>query len=166
MKTGIVLFRLTAIVVFIQFALGGLLTYDFISPAPHIVVGFLVFALAIATMVFTFISKPVFKPAPKSFHWSCGSHPHSDNSRICDAFKRKLIIAWIHLLNALAIYGMSIAYFSRNPVESDACDVSQAGLEFEFRLNQRRYVIPARDLFFKTTTRQIISAHVNVIRIG
>src|SRR5579872_761463 len=109
MKIGIVLFRLNAVVVFIQLALGGLLTFDFISAAPHIVVGFVVFALAIATMVFTFISKPVFKPARNLsiglvvlliIQIILGFATLSSGSSI---------IAWINLLNALAIYGMSIA---------------------------------------------------------
>jgi len=109
MKTGALLFRLTAIVVFLQIALGGLLTFNFISPAPHIVVGFLVLILALSTMVFALIAKPPFKPAQRL---SIGlvvliivqivlgfATLESGNS----------VIAWIHLLNALAIYGMSIA---------------------------------------------------------
>ena len=109
MKTGIVLFRITAIAVLIQLAIGGLLTFDFISAAPHIVVGFVVFALAIATMIFTFLSKPTFKPA-RNFSIGLvvlliiqiilGFATLSSGSSV---------IAWIHLLNALAIYGMSIA---------------------------------------------------------
>ena len=40
MKTGILLFRLTAIVVFLQLIIGGLLTFDLISATPHIIAGF------------------------------------------------------------------------------------------------------------------------------
>ncbi len=48
--------------VFFQLLLGGLLTYDFISPAPHIVLGFVVFILAIATMVASLVAKPSSRP--------------------------------------------------------------------------------------------------------
>ena len=45
------LLRITSIIVFVQLLLGGLLTFDFSTPTIHIIVGFIVFALAIATMV-------------------------------------------------------------------------------------------------------------------
>src|SRR5579872_3933943 len=62
MKAGPVLFRMTAIVIFIQLAIGGLLTFDFINATAHIITGFIVFILAIVTMILAITSKPVFKP--------------------------------------------------------------------------------------------------------
>ncbi|MDA4117419.1 MAG: hypothetical protein OK455_03645 [Thaumarchaeota archaeon] len=109
MRVGPLLFRVTAIVVFLQLLLGGLLTFDFVSAAPHIILGFLVFILAIATMIATFVSKPSFRPM-----------------KVMSALLVVLIlaqiilgfgalgtgsaaIAWIHFVNALAIYGIAVS---------------------------------------------------------
>jgi hypothetical protein len=109
LKTGVLLFRITAIVVFIQLALGGLLTFDFINATPHIITGFVVFALAIATMVFAFIGKPRFRPVQMIsiglvvlllIQIILGFATLSSGSSV---------VAWIHLVNALAIYGMAVA---------------------------------------------------------
>jgi heme A synthase len=62
MKTGVLLFRLTGAVLGLQLLLGGLLTFGFISAGAHIVVGFALFALAIATMAVWVTAKPAFKP--------------------------------------------------------------------------------------------------------
>ena len=62
MKPGPLLFRVTAAVVFLQLILGGLLTFNFISPEPHIILGFIVFIIAIATMIVALVSKPAFRP--------------------------------------------------------------------------------------------------------
>jgi len=42
-------FRVTSLLVFLQIALGGLLTFSFITALPHIITGFVVLAFAIAT---------------------------------------------------------------------------------------------------------------------
>jgi len=103
------LYSITAIIVFLQLLLGGLLTYNFISPEPHIVLGFVVFILAIATMIVALISKPSFGPI-----------------RIVSILIVVLIlvqiilgfatlnngnqaVAWLHFVNALAIYGATIS---------------------------------------------------------
>jgi heme A synthase len=62
MKTGLVLFRVTGAVLGLQLLLGGLLTFGFISAEAHIVTGFILFVLAIATMVVWLTSRPSFRP--------------------------------------------------------------------------------------------------------
>ncbi len=108
MKSGPLFFRITGITIFIQLALGGLLTFDFIPVAPHMAVGLLVFALAIATTVLAWRFKPQFKLV-----------------RLTSAILVPLIVieivlgfsmldadnplfSWIHFIVALAIYGMAI----------------------------------------------------------
>lgn len=58
MKTNkaLSLIRLTALSIVIQIALGGLLTFGFISPEAHIVMGFTVYAVSIATIVLVFLN--------------------------------------------------------------------------------------------------------------
>src|SRR5947209_20535593 len=55
-------FRVTSLLVFLQIALGGLLTFSFITALPHIITGFAVLALAIATLVMAQPLKPPFRP--------------------------------------------------------------------------------------------------------
>lgn len=55
------LFRLMGAALGLQLVLGGLLTFGFISPLAHIVVGLVLFAIAIATMAACIFAKPVHK---------------------------------------------------------------------------------------------------------
>jgi len=108
MKTGVLLFRLTAAAIFLQLVLGGLLTYDFISPTPHIIVGFAVFALAIATMIFAFVGKPVFRPVRILSIGLVTLIIIQIILGFATLANGSSVIAWIHFVNALAIYGMSV----------------------------------------------------------
>ena len=109
MKTGILLFRLTAVVIFLQLILGGLLTFDFISPAPHIVLGFIVFALAIITAIFAFIGKPAFKPVRGLSIGMVVLIVVQIILGFATLDTGSSVIAWIHFAVALGIYGMAIA---------------------------------------------------------
>ncbi|MFI5421395.1 MAG: hypothetical protein ACHQ1H_10555 [Nitrososphaerales archaeon] len=109
MKAGPMLFRVTAAAVFIQLVLGGLLTFDFISAAPHIITGFIVFILAIVTMVLAITSKPVFKPIRMMsiilvvlllVQILLGFATLGSGSQV---------LAWIHFVTAMAIYGLVVS---------------------------------------------------------
>ena len=109
MKASAALFRVTAAVVFLQLLLGGLLTFDFISPEPHIIAGFVVFFLAIATMVASLVSKPPFRPMQILsivlvlliiVQIILGFATLATGSQF---------IAWIHFVTALAIFGATIS---------------------------------------------------------
>jgi heme A synthase len=109
MKAGPALFRVTAAVLAVQLLLGGLLTFGFISAGIHIVVGFLLFILAIATMVAWFVTKPPFRPM------------RVVTSVIVILILLQIIlgfatlnsgsqaIAFVHFVNALAIFGATIS---------------------------------------------------------
>lgn len=110
MKVLLNLFRITSIVIFLQLIVGGLLTFGFITATYHIVMGLIVFALAIATMVTALRSKDA-------------------NVRVLRMLSSGLValivvqiilgfetldtgsnaLAWIHLVVALGIYGMSVS---------------------------------------------------------
>ena len=103
------LFRVTMILVFIQIALGGLLTFDYISWVPHAITGFIVLALAIVTLIVAQTSKPPFRPLQGLsvglvllvvVQIILGFTTLSTGNQV---------IAWVHLLVAMAIYGMAIA---------------------------------------------------------
>ncbi|HKW04330.1 MAG TPA: hypothetical protein VJN71_03425 [Nitrososphaerales archaeon] len=109
MKLGPLFFRITAIVIFIQLLLGGLLTFNFISATFHIVTGLIVFILAVATMIAVLVSKPVFRPlrglsiglvALIVIQIILGLETLRTGSSA---------LAWFHFLVALGIYGMAIA---------------------------------------------------------
>jgi hypothetical protein len=109
MRLGPLLFRITGIVIFVQIALGGLLTFGFIDPTAHIVTGLIVFVLALASMVTVLVSKPVFMPLRGIsiglvvlivIQIVLGLETLRTNS---------LALAWIHFLVAMGIYGMSVA---------------------------------------------------------
>ena len=120
MKTAPMLFRITGIVVFIQILLGGLLTFNFIDPLLHIVTGIVVFILAIATMIATLVSKPTIKPLRGMsvglvvlifIQGILGFSTLSNGNQL---------IAWIHFLVAMGIYGMAISgtFMSMRPNQS------------------------------------------------
>lgn len=102
-------FRVTSILVFLQIALGGLLTFNFITPLPHIITGFAVLAFAIATLIIAQTLKPPFRPL------------QGLSTGLVLAVIVQIIlgfttlstgnqeIAWIHLLVAMGIYGMVVA---------------------------------------------------------
>ena len=109
MKTVPLLFRITAVTVFLQLLLGGLLTFDFISAGPHIILGFIVFAIAIATMVVALISKPKFRPIQGVSVMMVVLILIQIILGFATLDTGNQAIVWLHLVNALAIYGASIS---------------------------------------------------------
>lgn len=101
--------RVTSILVFLQIALGGLLTFSFISALPHIITGFVVLGFAIVTFVIAQRLKPPFRPLQGLsvglvllivVQIILGFTTLSTGNQV---------IAWVHLLVAMGIYGMAIA---------------------------------------------------------
>lgn len=102
-------FRITSILVFLQIALGGLLTFSFITALPHVITGFLVLAFAIATLVVAQTLKPPFRSLQGLsigmvslivVQIVIGFYTLATNNQVT---------AWVHLLVAMGIYGMTIA---------------------------------------------------------
>ena len=102
------LFRLTATVVLVQIALGGLVTFGFVAPLVHIVWGTLVVAVAIFTAVTALRTKPpdgglrgvmvglLAQVALGFMTLSLGSS----------------VLAWIHLMVGVLIYAMALTGMS------------------------------------------------------
>jgi len=109
MKTGVLLFRLTAGVVFVELLLGGLLTFSFISAAPHIIVGFAVLILAIITMVVSIVSKPPFRPMQGLSTVMVALIVLQIVLGFVTLGNGSSVVALIHFVNAMAIYGASIS---------------------------------------------------------
>jgi len=106
-----VLFRLTAFAILAQIALGGLLTFDFINPLPHVAAGVVVFGLSIVTAFVALRSKPdkqlkqvsvtlivalVVQITLGFMTLAIGSH----------------VVAWIHLVLGVLIYAMALSGMS------------------------------------------------------
>jgi predicted membrane protein len=108
MKPGPLLFGITAIVIFLQLILGGLLTFNFISPEPHIILGFIVFILAIATMVVTLVSKPAFRPVRIVSIGLVFLIVVQIILGFATLDSGSQLIAFVHFLNALVIYGATM----------------------------------------------------------
>ncbi|HEX9612842.1 MAG TPA: hypothetical protein VGA05_04430 [Candidatus Bathyarchaeia archaeon] len=102
-------FRVTSLLVFLQIALGGLLTFSFITALPHIITGFIVLAFAIVALVMAQRLKPPFRPLQGL---SVGLVLLTVVQIVLGFTALSMgnqVIAWVHLLVAMAIYGMVIA---------------------------------------------------------
>jgi heme A synthase len=102
-------FRITSLLVFLQIALGGLLTFSFIPALPHIITGFAVLVFAIVILVMALTLKPPFRPLRGL---SIGMVSLIVVQIILGFFTLDTdnqVIAWVHLLVAMGIYGMVIA---------------------------------------------------------
>ena len=102
------LFRITSIVIFLQLLLGGLLTFDFISPEVHIITGFIVFILAIATMVVTFTGKSSFRTLRGISVGMVALIVVQIILGLETLQTGSSILAWIHFVVAMGIYAMSV----------------------------------------------------------
>jgi heme A synthase len=109
LKPGPVLFRVTGAVLGLQLVLGGLLTFGFISAFAHIVVGLVLFGLAIVNMVVWLRSKPVIRPLRAIsvvivllllLQIALGFSTLSSGSQV---------VAFFHFLVALGIFGATLA---------------------------------------------------------
>lgn len=109
MRTRIVLFRVTALAVFLQIAIGGLLTSDFIDPGVHILAGIVVLLLALATMAVALTSKPPFRPVQGLTVGLVVLILVQVVLGFATLGTGSQVLAWVHLVNALAIYGMAVA---------------------------------------------------------
>lgn len=103
------LFRVTGIAVFLQLALGGLLTFGFIDPLVHIVMGAIVFVLVIVTLAIVF----GLRPRPRQLFGLSGGMLILMVLQAVLGFSTlgsgNQIVAWVHLVIAMAIYGMAIS---------------------------------------------------------
>jgi heme A synthase len=109
MRAGSVLFRVTSAVLVLQLLLGGLLTFGFISVEAHEVAGFVLFILAIATMGVWLTTKPSLRSMRVLtvmivvlilFQIILGFATLDAGSQA---------VAFIHFVNALAIFGATIS---------------------------------------------------------
>lgn len=109
MKLVVLLFETTTGVLFLQLLLGGLLTFNFINATAHIIVGFVVFALAVATMIAALISKP----APRALKNMSILLVVLLVVQILLGFDTlrtgSSSIAWVHFVTALLIYGLAVS---------------------------------------------------------
>lgn len=108
MKAIPLLFRATFIVIFLELMLGGLLTFDFISPASHIILGFIVFVLAIATLLLSMVSKPSFKPMQTLSLVILVLILVQIVLGFATLDTGNQVVAWAHFANAMVIFGAAI----------------------------------------------------------
>ena len=97
------------IVVFLQIALGGLLTFNFITPLPHIITGFAVLAFAIATLIMAQTLNPPFRPLQGLSIGLVIAVIVQIVLGFTTLGTGNQVIAWVHLLVAVGIYGMVVS---------------------------------------------------------
>lgn len=101
--------RLAALVIFVQLALGGLLTFDFISPTAHIATGFLVLGLAVLVVIVLFQQDKAYARLKNMSIAMVGLILVQVALGFATLESGNQILAWLHLLVALAIYGMIVS---------------------------------------------------------
>ena len=101
--------RVTSLVVFLQIALGGLLTFSFITALPHIISGFAVLAFAVVTLVMAQTLKPPFRPLQGLSVGLVLLVVAQIILGFTTLSTGNQVIAWVHLPVAMGIYGMTIA---------------------------------------------------------
>jgi heme A synthase len=102
------LFRTTAGLILVQIALGGLVTFSFITPIFHMAWGFVVFAVAAVTSSVTLRSKPTDRGLREV---SVGIILALIAQVVLGFSVLALgsnILAWIHLLLGVIIYAMAL----------------------------------------------------------
>lgn len=101
--------RITSIIVFLQIALGGLLTFNFITAIPHIITGFVVLAVAIVTFILAQRLKPPFRPLQGLSTGLVLAVVAQIILGFYTLASGNQAVAWVHFLVAMGIYGMTIA---------------------------------------------------------
>lgn len=109
MRAGLLIFRGTAIAVFLQLLLGGLLTFGFVPASPHIILGFLVLILAIAGMIVALVSKPSFRPVKTMSVVLVILLLLQIILGFATLGSGSTVLAWLHFVNSLAIYGIAVS---------------------------------------------------------
>jgi heme A synthase len=110
------LFRIDALIILVQIALGGLLTFNFISPVVHIAMGSIVLIFVVSTAIVVFRPKP--RPEKQLLQVSIGMLFAIAVQIVLGFATLALssnILAWIHLMLGVLIYAMSLTgqFFAR-----------------------------------------------------
>ena len=108
MTIGSLLFRITAIAIFVQLLLGGLLTFDFINAGVHILMGLVVFVLAIGSAIASLVSKPEQRSLQITSFVMVALIIGQMMLGLDTLDTGNQVIAWIHFVNAIAIYGIAL----------------------------------------------------------
>jgi heme A synthase len=106
------LFHLTATVILIQIALGGLVTFGFIIPIVHMVWGTLVVVVAIVTAVTALRSKPLDRQLRGVALGMIFALAVQVSLGFTILALGSEVVAWLHLVLGVLIYGMALSGMS------------------------------------------------------
>jgi len=103
------LFRLVGAAVFVQVALGGLVTFNFIDAGVHIVWGIVLFVLALIAVAAVAMAKP----RPRQLMGLAGAQAGLIVVQALLGFitlgSGSQVVAWFHFLVAMGIFGMALS---------------------------------------------------------
>lgn len=103
------LFRVTGIAVFIQLAMGGLVTFGYLDSGAHIAMGVIVLVLALVTLLSAARTSPRPGPLVGLAAGIVVDVVIQGGLGFAALDLGNDVVSWVHFLNALAIYGMSVA---------------------------------------------------------
>ncbi len=126
---ALLMIRVTALTIVIQIALGGLLTFGFISPEAHIFMGFAVFAAAIVTLVLVFLNSYSLNFLKRMVVGMVVLLTVQILLGFATLATGSNIVAYFHLLLAIAIFGLAVsetfvANMAYNRVRKEAANAS------------------------------------------
>ena len=108
----VTLFRLTSAVILVQIALGGLVTFGFITPLPHMIIGFVVVVVALVTVAITLRAKPV----DRQLQGVCIAIIVGLAAQVALGFTTlaldNVAVAWVHFVLGVLIYAMALTGMS------------------------------------------------------
>jgi heme A synthase len=103
------LFRAASLAVLVQIALGGLLTFAFTGPLPHIAMGSVVFILAVAAAVVALRSKPSYAQLKQVSVALIAALSAQVLLGFTTLAVGSDVLAWIHLVLGVLIYAMVLS---------------------------------------------------------
>ncbi len=106
------MFRLTATVILIQIALGGLVTFSFVDPLIHIVWGVVAGVVALVTAVATLRLKPVDSQLRGVAFGVVGGFVVQVVLGFAALNLSSDVLAWVHLVLGVLIYAMALTGMS------------------------------------------------------
>jgi heme A synthase len=106
------LFRLTSLAALVQIALGGLLTFGFVDPLPHIIMGTVLLVVAIVTVITALRARPPDRQLKQVSFALVGALVVQVVLGFTTLALGSDILAWIHLVLGVLIYAMALTGMS------------------------------------------------------
>lgn len=109
MRAGVVLFYLTAIMIFFQLFMGGMVVFGFVPYYVHIITGYVTLGFAASTMAAAMVSKPSFRPVKIQGVLLLAMVVLQGLLGFIILGGANNLLILVHFTNALLIYGLAVS---------------------------------------------------------